>query len=98
MYFPLDREETECYNLLIFQDEGALRMTTYRFHSVMAALSRANSVSSRSFCAEENNTLILDNAIALSIFVIALILLAILIVINGRNQSNPKTKFSLLNS
>ena len=68
-------------------------MTTYRFDSAMAALFRANSVSARSFCAKETNALILDNAIALSIFVIALILLAILIMIGGRNQSSPGRYF-----
>ena len=67
-------------------------------HSMFNMPSRADFVCANAFCAEMNNNLVLDNAIALSIFVIALILLAILFTINGRNQSNPKTNLPLLNS
>ena len=58
-----------------------------RYASTFAMSSRADSVCANPFCAEMNNTLILDNAIALSIF-ICLIIAIILIPASIRNPLN----------
>lgn len=63
-----------------------------RYASTFAMSSRADSVCANPFCAEMNNTLILDNAIALSIFIclimIALLLALLLAQANDRNPLN----------
>ena len=61
-----------------------------RYASTFAMSSRADSVCANPFCAEMNNTLILDNAIALSIF-ICLIMLALLLA--QANDRNPLNRF-----
>lgn len=62
-----------------------------RYASTFAMSSRADSVCANPFCAEMNNTLILDNAIALSIF-ICLIMLALLLLAQA-NDRNPLNWF-----
>ena len=62
-----------------------------RYASTFAMSSRADSVCANPFCAEMNNTLILDNAIALSIF-ICLIMLALLMLAQA-NDGNPLNWF-----
>ena len=61
-----------------------------RYVSTFAMSSRADSVCANVFCAEMNNTLILDNAIALSIF-ICLIMIALLLA--QANDRNPLNRF-----
>ena len=61
-----------------------------RYASTFAMSSRADSVCANPFCAEMNNALILDNAIALSIF-ICLIMIALLLA--QANDRNPLNRF-----
>lgn len=58
-----------------------------RFASVKEVSSRAGSLCAGSFCAAMNNAMLLDNAIALSIF-ICLIIAIILIPAGIRNPLN----------
>ncbi len=59
-------------------------------HSMFNMPSRADFVCANAFCAEMNNALILDNAIALSIFVVLLSLITLLILrfSRSRNQTD----------
>ena len=59
-----------------------------RYVSTFAMSSRADSVCANPFCAEMNNTLILDNAIALSIFICLIMLALLLAQANDRNPLN----------
>ena len=59
-----------------------------RYVSTFAMSSRADSVCANPFCAEMNNTLILDNAIALSIFICLIMIALLLVQANGRNPLN----------
>ena len=59
-----------------------------RYASTFAMSSRADSVCANPFCAEMNNTLILDNAIALSIFICLIMIALLLAQANGRNLLN----------
>ena len=58
-----------------------------RFASVKEVSSRTCSLCAGSFCADKNNALLLDNAIALSVF-ICLIIAIILIPASIRNPLN----------
>ena len=59
-----------------------------RYASTFAMSSRADSVCANPFCAEMNNTLILDNAIALSIFICLTMIALLLAQANDRNPLN----------
>ena len=59
-----------------------------RYAWTFAMSYRADSVCSNPFCAEMNNTLILDNAIALSIFICLIMLALLLAQANDRNPLN----------
>lgn len=59
-----------------------------RYASTFAMSSRADSVCANPFCAEMNNTLILDNAIALSIFICLIMIALLLAQANDRNPLN----------
>ena len=59
-----------------------------RYASTFAMSSRADFVCANPFCAEMNNTLILDNAIALSIFICLIIIALLLAQANDRNPLN----------
>lgn len=59
-----------------------------RYASTFAMSSRADSVCANVFCAEMNNTLILDNAIALSIFICLIMIALLLAQANDRNPLN----------
>ena len=59
-----------------------------RYASMFAMSSRADSVCANPFCAEMNNTLILDNAIALSIFICLIMIALLLAQANDRNPLN----------
>ena len=59
-----------------------------RYASTFAMSARADSVCANPFCAEMNNTLILDNAIALSIFICLIMLALLLAQANDRNPLN----------
>ncbi len=59
-----------------------------RFASAMNVSSRACSLCAGSFCADKNNAMLLDNAIALSIFICLIIIAIILIPASIRNPLN----------
>lgn len=59
-----------------------------RFASAMNVSSRACSLCAGSFCADKNNAMLLDNAIALSIFICLIIIAIILIPAGIRNPLN----------
>lgn len=59
-----------------------------RYASTFAMSSRADAVCANPFCAEMNNTLILDNAIALSIFICLIMIALLLAQANDRNPLN----------
>ncbi len=59
-----------------------------RFASAMNVSSRACSFCAGSFCADKNNAMLLDNAIALSIFICLIIIAIILIPAGIRNPLN----------
>ena len=59
-----------------------------RFASVKEVSSRACSLCAGSFCADKNNAMLLDNAIALSIFICLIIIAIILIPAGIRNPLN----------
>ena len=59
-----------------------------RYASTFAMSSRADSVCANPFFAEMNNTLILDNAIALSIFICLIMIALLLAQANDRNPLN----------
>ena len=59
-----------------------------RFVSAKNVSSRAGSLCAGSFCADKNNAMLLDNAIALSIFICLIIIAIILIPASIRNPLN----------
>ena len=59
-----------------------------RFASAKCVSARACSLRAGSFCAEMNNAMLLDNAIALSIFICLIIMALILIPASIRNPLN----------
>ena len=59
-----------------------------RFASAMNVSSRACSLCAGSFCADKNNAMLLDNAIALSIFICLIIIAIILIPASILNPLN----------
>lgn len=59
-----------------------------RFASAMNVSSRACSFCAGSSCADKNNAMLLDNAIALSIFICLIIIAIILIPAGIRNPLN----------
>ena len=59
-----------------------------RFASAMNVSSRACSFCAGSFCADKNNAMLLDNAIALSIFICLIMIALLLAQANDRNPLN----------